>query len=120
MFTARKKRYRDQCPVEESFHNLRKKKWNGEEYFNWRLSLSYVKDLESSRLFFKVHLQVLTVEFFKICLPHLSITAHEIKLFSIAKFRVAHLEDTSLEDTFQPQSKYNLENFSEVRLNPYI
>ena len=26
----------------------------------------------------------------------------------------------SLEDTFQPQSKYNLENFSEVRPNPYI
>ena len=25
----------------------------------------------------------------------------------------------SLEDTFQLQSKYNLENFSEVRPNPY-
>ena len=93
MFTAREKRYRDQCPVEESFHNLRKKKLNGEEYFNWRPSLSYVKDLESSRVFSKVHLQVLTVEFFKICLPHLSITAHAFDIFDDLKLSFFQLQN---------------------------
>ena len=93
MFTARKKRYRDQCPVEESFHNLRKKNEMVKNTSTDDHPYLMSKISKVPACFPRFTYRCWQSNFFKIYLPHLSIAAHAFDIFDDLKLSFFRLQN---------------------------